>query len=188
MTVGFHSAHELMFYSLSFGVETNDCSIPKNTNPNSSQIDLEALVKVKNDYPNNPMIGYLNINSLRNKIHSLRELVLLAPLDIFYIDETKLDDSFPNLQFHIENYQFPPFRRDTNSKGGGKIVFVKEGLIAKRLKEIETKSSETIAIELTISKKKCCILFAYRPPKQSKEAFFQEMTKCLSNIVNKYDK
>ena len=134
------------------------------------------------------MIGYLNINSFRNKIHSLCELVLLAPLDIFCIDETKLDDSFPNLQFHIENYQFPPFRRDRNSKGAGKIVFVKEGLIAKRLKEIETKFSETICIELTISKQKWRKLFANGPPKQSKEAFFQEMTKCLSNIVNEYDK
>ena len=78
--------------------------------------------------------------------------------------QTKLDDSFPDSQFQIENYQFPPFRRDRNSKGGGKMVFVKNGLIAKRIKSLETKISETICIELTISKKKWCILFAYRPP------------------------
>ena len=39
------------------------------------------------------------------------------------------DDSFPDSQFLIENYQFPSFRRDRNSKRGGKIVYVRQGLI-----------------------------------------------------------
>ena len=43
--------------------------------------------------------------------------------DIFCIDETKLDDSFPASQFKINGYQFPFLRR------GGKIVVVKQGLI-----------------------------------------------------------
>ena len=58
------------------------------------------------------IIGYLNINSLRNKIIDLREIMSKAPLDIVCADEIKLDESFPNFQFHMENYQFPPFRRD----------------------------------------------------------------------------
>ena len=44
-------------------------------------------------------MGYLNINSLRKKIISLREILLKAPIDILCIDETKLDDSFPDAQF-----------------------------------------------------------------------------------------
>ena len=51
----------------------------------------------------------------------------------------------------MENYQFLPFRRDRNSKGGGELVFVKNGLTAKRVKDLETKVSETICLELTIS-------------------------------------
>ena len=51
----------------------------------------------------------------------------------------------------MENYQFLPFRRDSNSKGGGELVFVKNGLTAKRVKDLETKVSETICLELTIS-------------------------------------
>ena len=39
------------------------------------------------------------------------------------------DDSFSDSQFLIENYQFPSFRRDRNSKRGGKIVYVRQGLI-----------------------------------------------------------
>ena len=47
----------------------------------------------------------------------------------------------------MENYQFLPFRRDSNSKGGSKLVFVKNGLTAKRVKDIETKVSETTSLK-----------------------------------------
>ena len=36
-----------------------------------------------------------------------------------------LDDTFPDAQFKINNYQYPPFRRDRNLKGGGKIVYIR---------------------------------------------------------------
>ena len=58
--------------------------------------------------------------------------------------ETKLDDSFPDSQFKINGYQFPFLRKDRDNKGGGKIVFLKQGLIINRLKQLETKISETI--------------------------------------------
>ena len=156
-------------------------------NKDKFDLDIDGIIEVRKSYSRNPIIGYLNINTLQNKIVGLREMILKAPLDVFCIDETKLDDSFPNAQFLIEDYQFPPFRRDRNSKGGGKLVYVKQGIIAKRLEHLETEICETICIELTISKKKWCILFAYRPPKQNKVLFFEELSKCLSRIVNKYD-
>ena len=57
---------------------------------------------------NNPVVGYLKINSLRNKITQLRDVCGTAPADWLCIDETKLDASFPNAQFHNEGYQYPP--------------------------------------------------------------------------------
>ena len=51
------------------------------------------------------------------------------------IDKTKLDNSFPDSQFVIENYQFLSFSRDRNSKGSGKIVHVRQELISKKVKE-----------------------------------------------------
>ena len=56
-----------------------------------------------------------------------------APPDIFCIDETKLDQRFGNAQFLVENYQFPSIWTDRNSSGGGKFVYVKQGIIVKRL-------------------------------------------------------
>ena len=74
----------------------------------------------------------------------------------------------------IENYQSPPFRKDRNKKGGGKMVFIRKELPAKRLENFETKSTETIYIELLISKRKWCLIFTYRPPNYDK-VFLQEI-------------
>ena len=39
-------------------------------------------------YVNNPLIGYLNINSLRKKIVDLREIILELSLDYLVLSET----------------------------------------------------------------------------------------------------
>ena len=78
------------------------------------------MLNLRKAYQNNPLIGYININSLREKIVSLREVLSKASIDILYVDERKLDAGFPDQQFKISGYQFPPIRRDRNSNGGGK--------------------------------------------------------------------
>ena len=93
---------------------------------------------------------------------------------MFYVDETKLDDSIPNSQFILENLQFPPFRRDQNSKGGGKLVYVKQGIIAKRLENLGTKFSETICIELF--PRKNGVLYLHIGSQNKKRLFFEELS------------
>ena len=95
-------------------------------------LDLDGLNKLSKEHQNNPIIGYLNINRLRNKINGLRTICRKTQIQVLCIDETKLDESFPDAQFHIDGYQYPAFRKDRNKNGGGKIVYVKEGLIAKK--------------------------------------------------------
>ena len=58
------------------------------------------------------MIGYLNINHFENKLPNYRVICHQAPIDIISVDETKLDSSYPDSQFHIDGYQFPPFQRE----------------------------------------------------------------------------
>ena len=64
------------------------------------------------------------------------------------------DSSYLDSQFHIDGYQFPLFRRDRNKYRGGRIVYVRKVLIAKRLLNVKGNTSDTIYIEVTISKKK----------------------------------
>ena len=78
--------------------------------------------------------------------------------------------------------------RDSDKNASGLIEFVRKGFITKKIKEYETKVSETIASEFTISKKKFFCLSVYRPPTSTNlDIFFEELTNSLSKAVNKYD-
>ena len=68
------------------------------------------------------------------------------------------------------------------------MVYIRDGIIAKCLENLEDIHSETISLELTISKRKWCITFAYRPPSNDNKAiFFNELTTSLSQIKSLYD-
>ena len=123
------------------------------------------------------MLSYKNINPLKEKVIPLRKILLNATIDVFHVDETTLGSVFPNHQFKIEGYQFFPFRRARYSKDGWKLVYLQEGFIVKRV--LETEKVETSCIAITIFKKKCCILLAYK--------FFEEFSLTLSKALNKYD-
>ena len=90
-------------------------------------------------YPRNPLIGYLNINSLRNKIVDAREVFGKLQLDYFVLSETKLDDSIPSAQFYTQNFEMRN-RRDRDKNGGGLIELVREGFITKKNQRIWNKS------------------------------------------------
>ena len=104
-------------------------------------------------------MGYLDIDSLSNKIVGVRNKIIVQEmidrlqLDYFVISETKLDSSFRSAEFHIGGYEIRN-PKDRDNSGGGLIEFVKKGIIAKRrLKYIKTNLSGTIFTEITISKK-----------------------------------
>ena len=47
----------------------------------------------------NPVVAYLNINSLGEKIDHLREIYKESPINILCVEETKVDSSYPDAQF-----------------------------------------------------------------------------------------
>ena len=56
---------------------------------------FEAMRENRLKYVNNPLIGNLNINSLRNNIVDLKEIILKLSLDYLVLSETKINQSFP---------------------------------------------------------------------------------------------
>ena len=143
----------------------------------SSAADLEMLQNDRLKFLHNPRIAYLNINSLRNKVIDLGEILKDLPLDYLVISETKLDGSFPSSQFKLNGYEIRA-RRGRHKHGGGLIEFVRQGLICKRLKKYEPNYSECICSEFTISKKKWICFSIYRPPStENIKRFFEEMKK-----------
>ena len=135
---------------------SEDCVI------SSDSLDGLKDLKIKN--LRNPFLGYLNINHLRNKIVDLRCILKEIGLECISISETKLDSSFPDSQFKIDGYHFPPFRKDRNCHGEGLMVFVKSDIIVTGLTEYEPEGIECICTMITIAKKHWLIFSVYRPP------------------------
>ena len=69
-------------------------------------------------------IATLNLNSLRNKIEDLRELVA-NNLDIIVVGETKIDASVSEASISIPGFEHKPFRIDRNLRGGGIVTYVR---------------------------------------------------------------
>ena len=56
------------------------------------------------------------------------------------------------------------------------------------MKDLEGKTFEIICVELTFSKKKWLVVFAYRPPRNTnKHTFFDELSISLDQITNTYE-
>ena len=83
-------------------------------------------------------------------------------LHILIITETKLDDTFPVSQFHIDGFS-KPYRLDRNRNGGGVIIYVREDIPSKILtKHVLPTDIEALFIELNFRKCKW-LLSAHHP-------------------------
>ena len=84
------------------------------TSPSSTDIfsnsddscDIEKPFGLRREYHNHPLVGFLNINSLRNKIIDLRILMEGCLPDVLVIEETKICFDFKTETFHVNNYQY----------------------------------------------------------------------------------
>ena len=52
---------------------------------NSLNNDISSLINLRKDFSENPILSYLNINSLGGKFDNLREFYFKAEVDILYI-------------------------------------------------------------------------------------------------------
>ena len=69
------------------------------------------------------VITQFNISSLRNKITSLSTMIK-NNVDMLLISETKIDSSFPTVQFHIDGYTI--YRRGKNKNDGGSLLYIRD--------------------------------------------------------------
>ena len=109
----------------------NQVCISKPTS-NPIEADQQILQEDRIKFHNNPLLGYLNINSPRNKVTDLRIIFKGLSLDYFVLSEIKLDESFPTAQFTLEGYEIRS-RKDRDKYGRGLIEFVKNGFICKTI-------------------------------------------------------
>ena len=100
---------------------------------NYSNVSVGSVLEFyRSKYTKKLIIGLININSIRNKFEIFISM-LWEVLDVLMIAETKLDDFFPEQQFHIEGYNIP-FRLDSNRHGGELLLYVRNNINAVLLK------------------------------------------------------
>ena len=104
------------------------------------------------------IIGHININSIKNKFEILKSM-LSEVLDVLMITETKLNDSFPEQQFHIEGFNIP-FRLDRNRHGEGLLLHVRNNNNAVFLKSYVFPDN-IVAFFIEILRKSCKWLICF---------------------------
>ena len=99
----------------------------------STNFDItnNSLKTLRLNNPKNVIFSYLNINSIRNKMGSLREVVM-ENVDILAIAETKIDESFPTAQFLLVGYH-SPYRVNKFPESGDILVYVKSSTLSCQL-------------------------------------------------------
>ena len=125
------------------------------------------------------LLGYGNVNSIRNKLPNLFQEIR-DNFDIFSIAETKLDSSFPNAQFLNPSYK-TSYRLDISNTSGGIMVYVKKGLSSFRLTSFGiSKDIQIVPVKIQLKNTKWIIISIYRPPKQGLKYFLS----ILSSLVD----
>jgi hypothetical protein len=131
------------FFDTSDDVNINDdlpCHTDVNIEDDQNNNIFDELKGVRRKHPHSFQCAYLNINSFRNKYCSIKELLNENLVDMIFIAESKLDDTFRNSEFNVENYHL--WRADRNASGGGLLVYIRSDLACDRKIKLECKSIE----------------------------------------------
>ena len=136
---------------------------------------------MRNSNPHNIIIGHLNVNSVKNKIFSIKTY-FQNYLDLLVLAETKLDQTHPTAEIFIEGYR-KPFRKDKSKHSGGLLLYVSEEIPSRELTRHTCPNDiQNIVIELNLRKQKWLVIAIYHPPSQG-ESYFLD---CLSDIIDQY--
>ena len=82
---------------------------------------------------------------MRHKFSPLADALTKHIVDVMFIQETKLDASFPEAQFDVPNYK--SYRNDYKDNSGGIICYVRDDIAHRCRPELEVNTNNTGIIE-----------------------------------------
>ena len=100
------------------------------------------------------------------------------------ISETKLDESFPSMQFNIDGYNI--FRSDQNAKGDGILMYVRDDIPCKLI-PMRNSTIEGFFIELKLRKKKWLLCCSYNPHRRFISNHLIDIGRNLDLLSTNYD-
>ena len=151
---------------------------------------LEEMIHFRTLHPKNLISGHININGFRNKFYEISDLSTQSLLDILFVSETKLDMSFPTVQFNVPGFKC--HRADRNSRGGGIIAYVRNDLPHRRRDDLEIVVNlpvEALVIEIMVRKEAWLFICLYSPHNKHKNIcchmidVLLEKTRCSAQLT-----
>ena len=140
----------------------------------------------KTNHPQCVSLGYLNINSVKNKFYSIPPLIE-HNVDVFALAETKLDYSFPESQFLLEGMK-KPHRFRVSSRKGGLLVYANKNIPSKYLRNFHLPNGiQVIPIEVNLKQRTLLVVSIYRPPDQKLTYFLSSITDFLDHYLKTYE-
>ena len=100
------------------------------------------------------------------------------------ISETKLDESFPSMQFNFDGYNI--FRSDQNAKGDGILMYVRDDIPCKLI-PMRSSTIEGFFIELKLRKKKWLLCCSYNPHRRFISNHLIDIGRNLDLLSTNYD-
>ena len=156
----------------------------------NNEFDDRDAYSVLNDFRikniNKILIANLNINSLRNKINMLSDIIV-DKIDILLITESKLDDSFPSSSFKIPGFS-NPFRRDRSCFGGGIVLYTRSDIPSTLLTSVSLPEHvECVFIEIRLGKVKWLLGNFYNPCKNQISSNLHYLSIAIDHYFPQYD-
>ena len=128
--------------------------------------------------------GNLNINSIRNTFDTVRHMEKY--MDILAQCETKLDVSFPIVQFNVPGYNC--IRRDRSNNGGGLTYYIRSDIPPRRRDDLEHAIDshlgfKIIIMEITVNHiEKWLYALGYKPA-EIKNSVFDNVFQLLCDVM-----
>ena len=135
-------------------------------------------------YKFNIKIGYLNINSVVNKIDEVKDLLNRNMFDILFLAETKIDSTVSS---HLVSHPgFRTIRKDRKKGAGGLLAYIRNDLSAYRRLKLESSNIESICLDVKGSNNSRFIVCGcYRSPTKCKESdFIASLSTAAENMYN----
>ena len=134
---------------------------------------------------------YLNVRSIFPKIQDMAYLLEESECEILIVGETWLNKSITENMLHMRGYY--QLRNDRTSasgkqRGGGLLMYVKHGVVVKKLDALSicTPNTETIVSQLYLKGvKEVYIIGCYRPPDGNVDQFLIELETVILNLSDR---
>ena len=171
--------------------KSDDSSMLSSSNGDDTEDSTEDFIyrlrMHRKSNPINIIAGFLNINSIRYKCSPVQHILCNSYVDLLGVSETKLNNTFPDGQFHVDNYVSK--RKDRSSNDGGVALYVRSDIPHRRRYDLKniidnfTSGLEIIIIEATVrTKERWIYVLEYKPP-GNKDMTFYDVFSTLCDLI-----